>query len=83
LKNEILGTSIEDFKDAAAYANSPIIGSSNGNVGPDSNNIQGNAVVTAGGTNAERRGATGNTGPPGAFISPGGGTTGPVVNNNR
>merc|ERR1719273_1418224 len=48
LKNEILGTSIEDFKDAAAYANSSGlgVGSSNGN--GNSNTIQGNAVVNAG-----------------------------------
>ena len=83
MKNEILGTSIEDFKEAAAYANSPIIGSSNGNAGPDTNNIQGNTVVTPGATNAERRGANGNTGPPGSFSSPGGGTAGSGGTSNR
>ena len=61
LKNEILGTSIEDFKEAASYANSPSIGLGNGNTGPDSNTIQGNAVVNAGGNNSERRNANGNT----------------------
>ena len=83
MKNEILGTTIEDFKEAAAYANSPVIGSSNSNTGPDSSNIQGNAVVNTGGTNTERRGAVGTTGPPGTFNSPGGGISGPGGNNNR
>ena len=83
LKNEILGTSIEDFKEAAAYANSPVIGSSNGNTGTDSNNIQGNAVVTTGGNNAERRGANGTTLPPGTFNSPGGVTNVPCGTSNR
>jgi len=82
LKNEILGTSIEDFKEAAAYANSPVIGSSNGNTGTDSNNIQGNAVVTTGGNNAERRGANGTTLPPGTFNSPGGVTNVPCGTSN-
>ena len=81
LKNEILGTSIEDFKEAASYANSPSIGLGNGNTGPDSNTIQGNAVVNAGGTNSERRIANGNSGPPGSFSSPGGGISGPGSNN--
>ena len=83
LKNEILGTSIEDFKEAAAYANSPIIGSSNGNTAADTNNIQGNAVVTTGGPNAERRGANGSTVPPGTFNAPGSGISGQGGNSNR
>lgn len=73
LKNEILGTSIEDFKDAAAYANSPIIGNSNSNVTSDNNNIQGNAVVNVNGSNIERRGNVGTTGPPGSFTTGTGG----------
>merc|ERR1719273_368827 len=73
LKNEILGTSIEDFKDAAAYANSPIIGNSNSNVTSDNNNIQGNAVVNVNGSNIERRGTVGTTGPPGSFTTGTGG----------
>ena len=83
LKNEILGTSIEDFKEAAAYANSPVIGSSNGNTGTDSSNIQGNAVVTTGGNNAERRGANGTTLPSGTFNSPGGVPSVPCGTSNR
>ena len=83
LKNEILGTSIEDFKEAAAYANSPVVGSSNGNTGTDANNIQGNAVVSTGGANAERRGANGTTLPPGTFSSPGGVSSSPGGNSNR
>ena len=82
LKNEILGTSIEDFKEAAAYANSPIIGPSNGNGGPDNTNNQGNAVVSAGVTTVDRRGAAGVTGSPGTFNSPGGGISGPGGGNN-
>merc|ERR1719273_2525390 len=73
LKNEILGTSIEDFKDAAAYANSPIIGNSNSNVTSDNNNIQGNAVVNVNGSNIERRGNVATTGPPGSFTTGTGG----------
>ena len=83
LKNEILGTSIEDFKEAASYATSPIIGSSSGNPGPDTNNIQGNAIVSTGGANAERRGANGSTVPPGTFNSPGSGISGQGGNSNR
>ena len=83
LKNEILGTSIEDFKEASAYGNSPVIGSSNGNISSDATNIQGNAVVTAGGANTERRGNVGPAAPPGSFNSPGGGIAGPSVGSNN
>ena len=82
LKNEILGTSIEDFKEAAAYANSPIVGSSNGNGGPDNTNIQGNAVVSGAVTTPDRRSAVGVAGPPGSY-TPGGGISGPGGGSNN
>ena len=85
LKNEILGTSIEDFKEAAAYANSSGlgVGSSNGNGNSDNSNIPGNVAAGTGVVNADRRGGAGVSGLPNSFPSPGGSICGPGCSGNN
>ena len=97
LKNEILGTTIEDFKEAAALAGSPggvggiNGGPANGNgLSSDNSNInQGNSLGVGGVGNGDRRNGAVATGLPGSgsvYPSPGGGICGSGgggIHNNR